>query len=93
MMELIRRGYEVSVGKYGDTEVDFTSRRGNDIEYRVTLSMLAETTYDREVRPFRMIRDNYRKTILSLDSFPLGISDVIRHCNVIDWLLGTEDRI
>ncbi len=91
-LELIRRGYEVSVGKYGDTEVDFTARRGNDIEYyQVTLSMMAETTYDREVRPFRMIKDNYRKTILSLDSFPLEISDGIRHCNVIDWLLGTED--
>ncbi len=93
-LELIRRGYEVSVGKYGDTEVDFTARRGNDIEYyQVTLSMMAETTYDREVRPFRMIKDNYRKTILSLDSFPLEISDGIRHYNVIDWLLGTEDRI
>lgn len=93
-LELIRRGYEVSVGKYGDTEVDFTARRGNDIEYyQVTLSMMAETTYDREVRPFRMIKDNYRRTVLSLDSFPLEISDGIRHYNVIDWLLGTEDRI
>ena len=89
-LELIRRGYEVAVGKYGDTEVDFTARKGDDIEYyQVTLSMMSETTYDREVRPFRLIRDSYSKTVLSLDGFPLQVSDGIRHYNVIDWLLGT----
>ena len=89
-LELIRRGYEVAVGKYGDTEVDFTARKGDDIEYyQVTLSMMSETTYDREVRPFRLIRDSYSKTVLSLDSFPLQVSDGIRHYNVIDWLLRT----
>ena len=89
-LELIRRGYEVAVGKYGDTEVDFTARKGDDIEYyQVTLSMMSETTYDREVRPFRLIRDSYSKTVLSLDGFPLQVSDGIRHYNVMDWLLGT----
>ncbi len=89
-LELIRRGYEVAVGKYGDTEVDFTARKGDDTEYyQVTLSMMSETTYDREVRPFRLIRDSYSKTVLSLDGFPLQVSDGIRHYNVMDWLLGT----
>ena len=89
-LELIRRGYEVAVGKYGDTGVDFTARKGDDIEYyQVTLSMMSETTYDREVRPFRLIRDSYSKTVLSLDGFPLQVSDGIRHYNVMDWLLGT----
>lgn len=89
-LELIRRGYEVAVGKYGDTEVDFTARKGDDIEYyQVTLSMMSETTYDREVRPFRLIRDSYSKTVLSLDGFPLQVSDGTRHYNVMDWLLGT----
>lgn len=89
-LELIRRGYEVAVGKYGDTEVDFTARKGDDIEYyQVTLSMMSETTYDREVRPFRLIRDSYSKTVLSLDGFPFRVSDGIRHYNVMDWLLGT----
>ena len=51
--------------------------------------MMSETTYDREVRPFRLIRDSYSKTVLSLDGFPLQVSDGIRHYNVMDWLLGT----
>lgn len=88
-LELIRRGYEVAVGKYGDTEVDFTARKGNDIEYyQVTLSMMSETAYEREIRPFSLIRDNYVKTVLSMDNFLVTIPDGIKHRNVIDWLLN-----
>lgn len=88
-LELIRRGYEVAVGKYGDTEVDFTARKGNDIEYyQVTLSMMSETAYEREIRPFSLIRDNYAKTVLSMDNFLVTIPDGIKHKNVIDWLLN-----
>lgn len=87
-LELIRRGYEVSVGKYGDVEIDFTARRGNDIEYyQVTLSMMAETSYEREIKPFKMIRDSYPKTVLSLDDILIDTPDGIRHRNVMDWLL------
>lgn len=87
-LELIRRGYEVAVGKYGDTEVDFTARRGNVVEYyQVTLSMISESTYNREIRPFELIRDSHPKTVLSMDRFLIDIPDGIRHANVIDWLL------
>ena len=88
-LELLRRGYEVCVGKYGDTEVDFTARRGDDVEYyQVTLSMLSDETYSREVRPLRLIRDSRPKTVLSMDRFLADIPDGIRHENVISWLLG-----
>lgn len=88
-LELVRRGYEVCVGKYGDTEVDFTARRGDDVEYyQVTLSMLSDETYSREVRPLRLIRDSRPKTVLSMDRFLTDIPDGIRHENVISWLLG-----
>ena len=91
-LELLRRGYEVSVGKYGDTEVDFTARRLNSIEYyQVTLSMMSESTYDREVRPFGLIKDSYAKTVLSMDKFLVDIPDGIRHRNVLDWLLEEQD--
>ena len=91
-LELLRRGYEVSVGKYGDTEVDFTARRLNSIEYyQVTLSMMSESTYDREVRPFGLIKDSYAKTVLSMDKFLVDIPDGIRHRNVLDWLLEERD--
>ncbi len=87
-LELIRRGYEVAVGKYGDTEVDFTARRGNVVEYyQVTLSMISESAYNREIRPFELIRDSHPKTVLSMDRFLIDIPDGIRHVNVIDWLL------
>ena len=91
-LELLRRGYEVSVGKYGDTEVDFTARKLNSIEYyQVTLSMMSESTYDREVRPFGLIKDSYAKTVLSMDRFLVDIPDGIRHRNVLDWLLEEQD--
>jgi len=88
-LELLRRGYEVAVGKYGDKEVDFTARRGNEIQYyQVTLSMLGEETYEREISPFRLIRDNYPKTVLSMDSFVTDLPDGLIHINLLDWLLG-----
>ncbi len=87
-LELIRRGYDVAVGKYGDTEVDFTARRNNDIEYyQVTLSMISETVYGREIRPLKLIKDSYSKTVLSMDKFLIDTPDGIKHRNVIDWLL------
>jgi Predicted ATPase (AAA+ superfamily) len=87
-LELIRRGYEVAVGKYGDLEVDFTARKGNVIEYyQVTMSMLSEDVHERETRSLKLIKDNYVKTILSLDKFLIDLPDGIRHENAISWLL------
>lgn len=87
-LELIRRGYEVAVGKYGDTEVDFTARKGKDIEYyQVTLSMLSDTVYERELRSLKLIRDSFPKTVLSMDRFLTDLPDGMKHMNVIDWLL------
>lgn len=74
-----------------DTEVDFTARRGDDVEYyQVTLSMMSGSTYEREVRPFGLIRDSHAKTVLSMDRFLTPIPDGIRHVNVIDWLLDVR---
>ncbi len=90
-LELLRRGFEVAVGKYGDKEVDFTARKGNGIQYfQVTMSMLAEDTYEREISPFRLIRDNYPKTVLSMDTFVTDLPDGLIHINLLDWLTGSE---
>ncbi len=90
-LELLRRGYEVAVGKYGDREVDFTARRGNETEYlQVTLSMLPEDVYSRELSPLLGIRDSRPKTVLSMDSFLTELPDGIRHVNILDWLLDTR---
>lgn len=87
-LELKRRGYEVAVGKYGGNEVDFTARKGGVTEYfQVTPSMMSDATYDCEIRPFRMIRDSYSKTVLSMDKVVVDAPDGIRHLNLVDWLL------
>lgn len=86
--ELLRRGYQVNVGKYGSTEVDFVAQnQGILTYYQVTSDMTAEETFEREMRPLRSIQDNYEKIVLTLDRFSLGNYDGIKVMNVIDWLL------
>lgn len=87
-LELIRRGYEVAVGKYGDKEVDFTARRGSDIEYiQVTLTMIPENAYDREIASLNLIRDSFPKTVLSMDKFLIDLPNGLKHINLLNWLL------
>ena len=85
--ELLRRGYQVNIGKYGAAEVDFVARKRDEIAYyQVTASMTAPETFEREMRPLRSIRDNYEKTVLTLDRFSMGNYDGIRVINLVDWL-------
>lgn len=87
-LELLRRGYEVRVGSYRDWEVDFTAIHPDGIEYyQICETMLSDETYRREICPFKAIRDNYPKTILTLDRFGLGNDEGIKVVNLIDWLL------
>jgi len=86
--ELLRRGYNVNVGKAVNTEIDFVARKNEEVHYyQVTTSMIEKTTFDREFTPLRSINDNYPKTIITLDRFTLGNYDGILVVNVIDWLL------
>lgn len=86
--ELLRRGYQVNIGKLGNTEVDFVARKQDDLVYiQVTADMTAEETFERELRPLRAIHDNYEKTVLTLDRFSTGNYEGIKVINVIDWLL------
>lgn len=90
-LELVRRGYTVRVGSYRDYEVDFTVLRGDRTEYyQVAQSVMSQDTKEREIRPLRAIRDNYRKTILTLDRFGLGSDLGIEIVNVVDWLLDEK---
>lgn len=90
-LELIRRGYEVMVGSYRDLEVDFTAIKGNSVEYfQVTQTLLAEQTKEREIRSLNAIKDNYPKTILSLDRIISRPGNGITHRNLIDWLLDAN---
>lgn len=87
-MELLRRGYEVRIGSYRDWEVDFTVIGPDGVEYyQICETMLSDDTYKRESRPFKAIKDNCPKTILTLDKFGLGSDDGIKIVNLVDWLL------
>ncbi len=92
-LELIRRGYTVRIGAYRDKEVDFTAIKGNESSYyQVALTILAEDTKERELRSLKAIKDNFPKTVLTMDRFNLGTYDGITVVNVIDWILGDGSR-
>ncbi len=87
-LELKRRGYKVNIGKLKTKEIDFVVQKNGIIKYyQVSLNMSDEATFEREISPLKQIRDNYSKTILTLDKFSVGNYEGIEVVNVIDWLL------
>lgn len=91
-LELLRRGYDVYVGKVGEYEVDFVARNyKGTIYYQVALSVHDETALQRELRLLMAIHDHYPKFILTLDDEPEAQYDGIRRINARDWLLGLTD--
>lgn len=88
-LELLRRDYRVYIGKVGETEVDFVAEKPNDKLYiQVTESMQSPETRERELRPLRMIPDNYEKIVLSMDRNYIQSYDGIKSLYLIDWLLA-----
>ena len=87
--ELLRRGYDVAIGKIDNAEVDFIATTATDKLYiQVTESMSAETVRLRELAPLQKIQDNYEKIVLSLDPGMERSYEGIRSKNLIDWLLS-----
>ena len=92
-LELLRRGYEVYIGKFDDLEVDFVAKNSkNTYYYQVALTTREASTdnspvLDRELAPLKKINDNYSKYILTLDDDLEADYDGIKKINVIDWLL------
>ena len=87
-LELIRRDYNVYIGKVGETEIDFVAEKPNEKLYiQVTESMQSTETRERELSPLRMISDNYEKIVLSMDHSYINSYDGIKSINLIDWLL------
>ncbi|MGM9948060.1 ATP-binding protein [Floccifex sp.] len=86
--ELLRRGYRVMIGKVGQTEVDFVAQKQGIYTYfQVTADMSAKETFEREMRPFLHIKDNYEKIILTADRLTIGNYNGIQVKNLMDWLL------
>lgn len=87
-LELLRRRYNVNIGRSGRTEVDFIAKRNDVYTYiQVTASLVDENTFNREIRPLKQIEDNYEKIILTLDRYTLGDYEGIKVINIVDWLL------
>ncbi|WP_313569051.1 ATP-binding protein [Acetoanaerobium noterae] len=87
-LELLRRGYEVTIGKIGSLEVDFVASKPNEkIYYQVSATIMDEKTRERELRPLESISDNYPKYILTMDQTVFNDYSGIRVKNIIDFLL------
>ena len=87
-LELIRRGYEVYIGKIGDLEVDFIAENGDDKMYiQVSATVLDPNTFAREISPLEKIKDNYPKYIVTMDELPMN-KDGIKQINIIDFLMN-----
>ena len=90
-LELLRRGYDVYIGKYDDLEVDFVAKKPENTEYyQVALTTRSEDDnkiLERELAPLKKINDNYPKYILTLDEDLDADFDGIKKINALDWLL------
>ncbi len=87
-LELVRRGYEVAIGKIGSLEVDFIATKTDEkVYYQVSATILDETTRARELRPLEAISDNYPKYILTMDHTVFNDYSGIKIKNILEFLL------
>ena len=91
-LELVRRGYKVFIGKVDNGEIDFVVFKGGETIYiQVAESIRDESTFEREIRPLRAIRDYNQRVIISADYDINESYDGIRHINVLDFLMGKKE--
>lgn len=87
--ELIRRGYDVSIGKVDNLKVDFIATKADDKIYiQVTETMEGEDVRKRELAPLQKINDNYEKIVLSMNKGMDSSYDGIKSVDLIDWLIA-----
>jgi predicted AAA+ superfamily ATPase len=88
-LELLRRGYDVYVGKVGDKEVDFVAIKQDTVEYyQVALTVRDENKLRTELASLEAISDHNPKYLLTLDDDPPANHNGIRQINAIDFLMG-----
>ena len=91
LLKKLRRGYDVSIGKIDNSEVDFIATNTNDKMYaQVTEAMTSEDVRKRELAPLQKISDNYEKIVLSLNPGMDSSYDGIKSINIIDWLISVK---
>ncbi len=83
LLELRRRGAQVSSGRDGELEVDFVAQRsGEQLYVQVGYLVGAPETLERETRALVGIRDHHPKVVLSLDPLPIALPDGLRHVDL-----------
>lgn len=88
---LYAKGYKISVGRVGKLECDFITRIKDEYRYiQVAITIMSEETEEREYKPFTLIRDNYPKYLLTVDTL-LQRRDGIIHKNLIDFISNDEN--
>ncbi|WP_338933946.1 ATP-binding protein [Fusobacterium polymorphum] len=86
-LELLRKGYNIKVGKVDNLEVDFVCTKGNEKLYiQVAYLLASPETIEREFSSLEKINDNYPKYLISMDEFDMSRNG-IRHINIIDFLM------
>jgi predicted AAA+ superfamily ATPase len=88
-LELLRRNYQVAIGKSHASEIDFVVTGNVGVAYyQVSATVFSDDTLERELAPLRSIKDNYPKFLLTLDEIGMGSHEGIQQINLIDWLLN-----
>ena len=89
-MELLRRGYEITIGKVDNLEVDFVCRKHDKPIYiQVSYLLASEDTVEREFRPLMGISDNYPKYVITMDDVNMS-HEGIEHVNLVDFLVDDD---
>ena len=89
-MELLRRGYAVTVGKVGNREIDFVCHRhGEKLYVQVAYLLATEDTIQREFGVYELIRDNYPKYVVTMDELDMSRNG-IKHRNIRNFLTAEE---
>ena len=89
-LELLRRGYQVTVGKAGTQEIDFVChQQAQKLYIQVSYLLASEETVQHEFGVYERVSDNFPKYVISLDEFDFSRNG-IKHCNIRDFLLAEE---
>lgn len=86
-LELLRRGYEIYIGKVGTLEIDFVAIKDGNTEYfQVAQTVISPETLTRELKPLESIKDHNPKFLITLDEIPITSHKGIKQINALDWL-------
>jgi predicted AAA+ superfamily ATPase len=85
-MELLRRGFDVTIGKFKDKKIDFVAEKNKERVYiQVSYILASDKVIDREFGVLESIKDNYPKYVITMDEFDFSRNG-IQHLNIIEFL-------